>query len=65
MADERETRLAQLEVMMGSPDFWADKDAAQKLVQEYQHLKEGVSDDLHDVGNATLAIYRGRGRGRC
>ena len=61
MADERETRLAQLEVMMGSPDFWADKDAAQKLVQEYQHLKEGVSDDLHDVGNATLAILAGAG----
>ena len=61
MADERETRLAQLEVMMGSPDFWADKDAAQKLVQEYQALKEGASGDPHDLGNATLAILAGAG----
>lgn len=61
MADERETRLAQLEVMMGSPDFWADKDAAQKLVQEYQQLKEGASGDPHDAGNATLAILAGAG----
>ena len=61
MADERETRLAQLEVMMGSPDFWADKDAAQKLVQEYQALKEGASSDPHDLGNATLAILAGAG----
>ncbi|MEK7144762.1 MAG: PCRF domain-containing protein, partial [Patescibacteria group bacterium] len=55
------TRLAQLEVMMGSPDFWADKDAAQKLVQEYQALKEGASGDPHDLGNATLAILAGAG----
>jgi peptide chain release factor 2 len=59
--DERETRLAELEAMMGSPDFWADKNAAQQFVQEYQNLKEGVSGDPHDAGNATLAILAGAG----
>src|SRR5487761_1923240 len=61
MTDERETRLAQLEAMMASPDFWANKDAAQELVREYQNLKEGSSGDPHDAGNATLAILAGAG----
>jgi peptide chain release factor 2 len=61
MADERETRLAQLEAMMASPDFWTDKGKAQELVQEYQNLKEGGSGDPHDLGNATLAILAGAG----
>ena len=46
---------------MASPDFWADKEEAQRLVQEYQNLKEGVSSDPHDTGNATLAILAGAG----
>ena len=58
---ERETRLAELEAMMASPDFWADKNKAQALVQEYQNLKEGGSGDPHDAGNATLAILAGAG----
>jgi peptide chain release factor 2 len=61
MADERETRLAQLEAMMASSDFWADKVQAQALVQEYQNLKEGSTGDPHDAGNATLAILAGAG----
>ena len=46
---------------MASPDFWADKDAAQHLVREYQTLKEGGSGDPHDSGDATLAILAGAG----
>ncbi len=61
MADERETRLTELEAMMASPDFWADKSKAQELVQEYQNLKEGGGGDPHDSGNATLAILAGAG----
>ncbi len=61
MANERETRLTELEAMMASPDFWADKAQAQALVQEYQHLKEGGTGDPHDAGNATLAILAGAG----
>ena len=61
MADDREHRLAQLEAMMASADFWLDKDAAQELVREYQNLKEGGSGDPHDSGDATLAVLAGAG----
>lgn len=57
---EREQRLAELEAMMGSPDFWTDKTQAQTLVQEYQRLKEGGGEG-HDSGHATLAILAGAG----
>ena len=58
---ENEKRLAELEAMMASPDFWLDKNKAQELVQEYQSLKEGGGGDPHDAGNATLAILAGAG----
>ena len=59
--DERETRLAEIEALMASPDFWADKEEAQRLVAEYQSLKEGGGGDAHDRGGATLAILAGAG----
>lgn len=64
MADDREARLAELEALMASPDFWADKEQAQQFVQEYQRLKAAPpagGGDPHDVGNATLAILAGAG----
>ncbi|MFA6408156.1 MAG: PCRF domain-containing protein [Candidatus Paceibacterota bacterium] len=61
MDEKSKERLEELEVMMSSPDFWADKDAAQAAVQEYQALKEGGSGDPHDRGDATLAILAGAG----
>ncbi|KND51422.1 MAG: peptide chain release factor 2 [Parcubacteria bacterium C7867-001] len=59
--NEENPRLAELEAMMASPDFWTDKDKAQTLVREYQLLKEGGSGDPHDAGDATLAILAGAG----
>ena len=61
MADDKAARLAELEAMMASPDFWVDKTQAQALVQEYQALKEGGEGDPHDRGNASLAILAGAG----
>ncbi len=61
MEEKHTQRLAELEAMMASPDFWTDKDEAQRLVQEYQALKEGNEGDPHDRGNATLAILAGAG----
>lgn len=61
MDDKKEKRLEELEAMMASPDFWADKENAQKAVQEYQRLKEGGSGDPHDAGDATLAVLAGAG----
>ena len=62
--NENEKRLQELEALMASPGFWADKGKAQELVQEYQRLKEGPpvgGGDPHDSGNATLAILAGAG----
>ena len=63
MSEETEQRLAEIEALMASPSFWADKDEAQRVVREYQTLKEGgaVGDDPHDAGPATLAILAGAG----
>ena len=61
---EREQRLGELEVMMASPDFWLDKEEAQKFVREYQALRAGplpAGRQAHDAGNATLAILAGAG----
>ncbi|HYD93246.1 MAG TPA: PCRF domain-containing protein [Candidatus Paceibacterota bacterium] len=58
---EDNPRLAEIEALMASPDFWADKDNAQKIVREYQALKEGGSGDPLDDGDATLAVLAGAG----
>jgi len=56
-----EERIQEIEALMASPSFWSDKDTAQKLVREYQNLKEGGGGDDHDAGPATLAILAGAG----
>lgn len=62
MTDEVEKRLAEIETLMASPDFWTDKDNAQRVVREYQNLKEGGSTEGgYDGGPATLAILAGAG----
>lgn len=63
MNPETEQRLAEIEALMASPSFWADKDEAQRIVREYQALKDGalVGGDPHDTANATLAILAGAG----
>lgn len=61
MDDATQKRLAELEALMASSDFWVDKDAAQRSVAEYQALKEGGGGDPHDRGSATLAILAGAG----
>lgn len=61
MDEPTNPRLAEIEALMASPDFWADKDTAQAAVQEYQMLKEGGGGNPHDRGGATLAILAGAG----
>lgn len=56
-----EERLAEIEQLMASPDFWSDKDEAQRVVREYQSLKDGGSADDYDSGPATLAVLAGAG----
>jgi peptide chain release factor 2 len=61
MDEATQKRLAEIEALMASPDFWANKDEAQAVVQEYQALKEGRGGDPHDRGGATLAVLAGAG----
>lgn len=61
MNEAIEKRLAELEALMASPDFWTDKDDARRVVREYQTLKEGGGSDPHDTGDATLSILAGAG----
>jgi len=63
MNEEQEARLKKIEQLMASPDFWADKDEAQRIVREYQDLKtaEEGGGDPHGSGPATLAILAGAG----
>lgn len=56
-----EERIAEIEGLMADPAFWANKDEAQRIVREYQMLKEGGSAEGHDGGPATLAILAGAG----
>ncbi|MEJ0053968.1 MAG: PCRF domain-containing protein [bacterium] len=56
-----EKRLAELEALMASGDFWLDKEKAQALVREYQILKESGGEEGHDGGGATLAVLAGAG----
>ena len=61
MSEDSQKRLEEIEKLMASPDFWADKDEAQRVVREYRSLKEGGDGDGHDAGPATLAILAGAG----
>lgn len=56
-----EERIAEIEALMASPDFWKDPNEAQRVIREYQSLKDGGSGDGHDAGPATLAILAGAG----
>ena len=56
-----EERLLEIEALMASPEFWSDKDAAQRIIREYQSLKEGGSGDGLDAGSATVAVLAGAG----
>lgn len=55
-------KIEKLEADMNSPDFWLDKEKAQKSIKELQALKdelEGVGK--YDKGNAVMTIFSGAG----
>lgn len=59
---ETERRIAEIEAAMMLPDFWNDKDDAQKLIKELQDLKT-VKDGggPYDGGGAIITIFSGAG----
>lgn len=57
-----ENKIAQLEAVMGMPDFWNDKESAQQVIREYQELKlRAEGKERHDLGNALVTIFSGAG----
>lgn len=61
MTEQAEKRIHEIETLMASPSFWADKDAAQAIVREYQNLKDGGSSEGGVDGPATISILAGAG----
>ena len=62
MADDRERRIAEIETLMASGDFWLDKNKAQEIVREYNQLKQGEGDGENLVGSdAIMTIFSGAG----
>lgn len=60
--EDIEARIVAIEADMALPDFWAQKDRAQKMMQEYQDLKlELVGSDMYDKGGAIISILSGAG----
>lgn len=57
-----EARIGEIEVAMGAPDFWTDKEKAQAVLKEYQDLKTALAGaGSVDKGDALLSIISGAG----
>jgi peptide chain release factor 2 len=60
--EEKKKKLEELEKEMNTPDFWSDKDKAQKIIQEIQTLKEEIAGvGKYDKGDAIMTIFSGAG----
>src|SRR4051812_41213792 len=57
-----ESRIAEIETAMASPDFWHDKDKAQITLKEYQDLKARLTGGGgYDKSDAIVSIISGAG----
>ncbi len=60
--NELQQELAELENDMQQPDFWEDKEKAQKAVRRYEEVKaELAGENKYDKGPAILTILAGAG----
>lgn len=62
MHPDKQKRIEEIESLMASADFWADKTLAQALIKELQDLKaasEGAGP--YDKGDAVMTIFAGAG----
>jgi peptide chain release factor 2 len=60
--EEIQNKIKELEWQMNQPDFWNDKDEAQRIIKEINDLKseqEGIGK--YDKGNAIITILSGAG----
>lgn len=62
MSEEIKEKIADLEEKMKDPGLWQDKDGAQKVIAEYQALKDELAgENKYDKGNAIITIFAGAG----
>jgi peptide chain release factor 2 len=62
MKEEIDKKIATIEGAMLAPDFWSDKEKAQKMVRELQDLKaEAEGGGKYDKANAIITIFSGAG----
>lgn len=55
-------RIADIEVAMASPDFWANKEKARAMLREYQDIKGKLSGKgSYDASDALVSIVSGAG----
>ena len=60
--EQKINKLAELEVQMIRPDFWADKNQAQAVIREIAELKAEIAGvGKYDGGDTILAILAGAG----
>lgn len=60
--EEIQKKIEELEAIMSSPDFWSDKDKAQRIIKEIQDLKdEAEGFGKYDRGDAVMTIFSGAG----
>lgn len=62
-SEEIQKRIKEIEAIMGLPDFWMDKDHAQKLINELKELKKDppAGGGKYDKGGAIMTIFSGAG----
>jgi peptide chain release factor 2 len=62
MKNEIDKKILDLEQEMQMPDFWRDKERAQKIIKEISNLKAQLSGgDKYDKGDAVLTLFAGAG----
>ncbi len=62
MKNEIDKKIEELEKEMQMPDFWRDKERAQKIIKEISNLKAQLSGgDKYDKGDAVLTLFAGAG----
>ncbi len=64
MSEEIDKKIKDLERETLKPDFWKDKERAQKIIREIKELKDelsGATGGKYDKGNALLYVYSGAG----
>ena len=60
--EQTNKKIKELEAKTLKPDFWKDKEGAQKIIKEIKELKGGLGgESKYDKGDAVLTFFPGAG----